>query len=82
MAESVHLRERHKAVLGGTGSLVGPVLGGTILTLLPELLRFLHDFRSLVNGAVLIIVVLFLPKGIWEPRRISAWWLRQKGTRP
>ncbi len=70
------------AVLGGTGSLVGPVLGGTILTLLPELLRFLHDFRSLVNGAVLIIVVLFLPKGIWEPRRISAWWLRQKGTRP
>jgi branched-chain amino acid transport system permease protein len=64
-------------VLGGTSGLVGPILGGTILTLLPELLRFLHDFRSLVNGAVLVLVVLFLPKGIWEPRRVRAWWKRR-----
>lgn len=64
-------------VLGGTSGLVGPMLGSTILTLLPELLRFLHDFRSLVNGAVLVLVVLFLPKGIWEPRRIRAWWKRR-----
>lgn len=67
-------------VLGGTSGLVGPILGGTILTLLPELLRFLHDFRSLVNGAVLVLVVLFLPKGIWEPRRVRAWWNRNKGS--
>lgn len=64
------------AVLGGTSGLVGPMLGGTILTLLPELLRFLQDFRALVNGAVLVLVVLFLPKGIWEPRRVHAWWQR------
>ena len=43
-------------VLGGTASLIGPMLGATLLTLLPELLRFLHDFRSLVNGAVLVLV--------------------------
>lgn len=60
------------AVLGGTSSLIGPMLGASILTLLPEVLRSLHDFRSLVNGAVLVLVVLFLPKGIWEPRRIRA----------
>jgi len=66
-------------VLGGTSSLVGPLLGATVLTLLPEVLRFLHDFRSLVNGAVLVLVVLFLPKGIWEPRRIRAWLNRRKG---
>jgi branched-chain amino acid transport system permease protein len=66
-------------VLGGTSGLVGPLVGATTLTLLPELLRFLHDFRSLVNGAVLVLVVLFLPKGIWEPRRIRAWWQRRKG---
>jgi branched-chain amino acid transport system permease protein len=66
-------------VLGGTSGLVGPMLGSTILTLLPELLRFLHDFRALVNGAVLVLVVLFLPKGIWEPRRIRAWWARVRG---
>lgn len=61
------------AVLGGVSSLIGPMLGSTIITLLPELLRSLHDFRSLVNGAVLVLVVLFLPKGIWEPRRVRAW---------
>jgi branched-chain amino acid transport system permease protein len=67
-------------VLGGTSGLIGPMLGSTILTLLPELLRFLHDFRALVNGAVLVLVVLFLPKGIWEPRRVRAWWNRRKGV--
>lgn len=69
------------AVLGGFSNLIGPMLGATILTLLPELLRSLHDFRSLVNGAVLVLVVLFLPKGIWEPRRIRAWVQRFKGGR-
>ena len=67
------------AVLGGTANLVGPMIGSSIITLLPELLRSLHDFRSLVNGAVLILVVLFLPKGIWEPRRIRAFFPRSKG---
>jgi len=68
-------------VLGGTSGLFGPMLGATILALLPEVLRFLHDFRALVNGAVLVLVVLFLPKGIWEPRRIRAWLKRNKGDR-
>lgn len=69
------------AVLGGTSSLVGPLLGASILTLLPELLRFLHDFRSLVNGAVLVGVVLFLPTGIWDSRRMRAWWAGIRGRR-
>lgn len=69
------------AVLGGVSDLIGPMLGAAILTLLPELLRSLHDFRSLVNGAVLVLVVLFLPKGIWEPRRVRAWFQRMIGGR-
>ena len=67
------------AVLGGTGSLVGPMLGAAILTLLPELLRFLNEFRGIFNGIVLVLVVLFLPKGIWEPRRIKALFARGGG---
>lgn len=67
------------AVLGGTGSLIGPMLGAAILTLLPELLRFLHEFRGVFNGIVLVLVVLFLPKGIWEPRRIKALFARGGG---
>ena len=60
-------------VLGGISSLIGPVLGATILTLLPELLRFLHDYRLAVNGIILVVVVLFLPTGLWDSRRIRAW---------
>jgi branched-chain amino acid transport system permease protein len=65
-------------VLGGISTLIGPVLGATILTLLPELLRFLHDYRLAVNGMILILVVLFLPTGLWDSRRIRAWLGRRR----
>ncbi len=39
------------AILGGIGSIAGPVLGATIITLLPELLRGFKDFRLMINGA-------------------------------
>jgi branched-chain amino acid transport system permease protein len=61
------------AILGGTGSLTGPVLGALIITLLPELLRGFRDFRTMLNGAILVVIVLFLPKGIWDPARIRGW---------
>lgn len=69
------------AVLGGISSLAGPVLGSTILTLLPELLRFLQGYRLAVNGAILVLVVLFLPTGLWDPRRIRGWFGRGKTGR-
>ncbi|WP_454903945.1 branched-chain amino acid ABC transporter permease [Variovorax gossypii] len=65
------------AILGGIGSLTGPVLGGTILTLLPETLRGLGAFRLVVNGFILVLIVLFLPKGIWDPTRIRQWFGRK-----
>lgn len=57
------------AVLGGTASFIGPMLGAAILTLLPEVLRFLDDYRLAVNGLILIIVTVYLPRGLWHPRR-------------
>jgi len=66
-------------ILGGIGGLNGPVVGAVILTLLPELLRSLKDFRLVVNGFILVLIVLFLPKGIWDPARIRQWFGR-KGT--
>lgn len=64
------------AVFGGTSNLVGPVIGSTILTLLPEAMRYLKDFRLAANGLILIIVILYLPKGIWDPARFRLF--RQK----
>ena len=73
------------AILGGTGGLTGPVLGALIITLLPELLRGLRDFRTMVNGAILVLIVLFLPKGLWDPQRYRLWfgrWFRRAPRKP
>jgi branched-chain amino acid transport system permease protein len=52
-------------VLGGIGSPWGAVLGGVLITLLPELLRGLGDYRPLVNGVILILIMLYSPTGLW-----------------
>jgi branched-chain amino acid transport system permease protein len=56
-------------VLGGIDSLAGPVAGAAIITLLPELLRGLKDYRAVFNGLILVAIVLFLPKGLWSSLR-------------
>ena len=70
------------AILGGTGGLPGPVLGALIITLLPELLRSFKDFRTMMNGAILVLIVLFLPKGLWDPQRFGQWFSRAPRAKP
>ena len=65
------------AILGGVNGLTGPVLGGVILTVLPESLRAFGDFRLVVNGLILVLIVLFLPRGIWDPARFRQWFARK-----
>jgi branched-chain amino acid transport system permease protein len=62
------------ALLGGIASPLGPVIGAAILTLLPEVLRGLGDFRLVLNGGIIVIAVLFLPGGLlpWRIRRRAA----------
>lgn len=67
------------AILGGINGLLGPVLGAVILTLLPELLRSLNDFRLVFNGLILVLIVLFLPQGVWDPVRLRQWFKRKGG---
>ncbi|MCF0132716.1 MAG: branched-chain amino acid ABC transporter permease [Blautia sp.] len=51
-------------VIGGIGTIRGPILGALILTFLPEFLRFAKDYRNLVYGIALVLVVRFLPGGL------------------
>src|SRR5258706_7670743 len=53
-------------VLGGTGSPWGAVIGAVLITLLPELLRGLGHYRPLINGLILIVIILYSPKGLWH----------------
>jgi len=72
-------------VLGGMGHIPGVVLGAVLLTVLPELLRYIgplqdalfgrvvvdpSDLRMLLFGAALVLVMIFRPEGLWpSPRR-------------
>src|SRR3954452_2093784 len=58
-------------IVGGMGSLIGPVWGAILLTLLPELLRDLGDLRLVVYGAALTLVVLFMPGGLVQAARLA-----------
>ena len=60
-------------VVGGADTIWGALMGTVVLTLLPEYLRGLEDFEVLAYGAILMAVLLFMPKGILEgTRRIWA----------
>jgi len=63
-------------VVGGAETIWGALLGATLLTLLPECLRGLEDFEVLAYGAILMVVLLFMPQGILEGMRKM---LRKKG---
>ncbi len=56
------------ALLGGIGTPIAPVLGAWLLTLLPELLRGVSDFRLVLNGLIIVAAVLFLPEGLLAVR--------------
>jgi len=52
------------AVLGGLGSILGSVIGATLLVLLPQLLAVFHDYETIMLGAIIIVFMIFLPAGI------------------
>ncbi len=51
-------------LFGGLGTLAGPVVGGIVLVLLPELLRQLLDYRLIIYGTLLLCSVYYLPNGV------------------
>ena len=61
-------------LLGGVGTPIAPVLGAWVLTLLPEVLRGFADARGIVNGLIIVVAVLFLPRGLlaWRMKRRAA----------
>lgn len=51
-------------LLGGVGSLIGPVIGALILTSLPHVIDLSAELRIALYGSILIFVILVMPKGI------------------
>jgi branched-chain amino acid transport system permease protein len=58
------------AMLGGSGTIAGPLLGALVLDVIREVLRFKTQYLALtIYGVILVLVGLFLPGGLANPRR-------------
>ncbi len=69
-------------VLGGMGSIPGTIIGVVILTILPEMLRIVDEYRLLFYGALLVILMIFRPNGLLGDVRvydIKKWWTERGG---
>ena len=51
-------------VLGGLGSIPGTLVGTAVLSLAPEFLRFVKEYRMLIYGALMVIMMIFRPYGL------------------
>jgi len=73
-------------LVGGTGTLLGPLLGAILVPWVTQMLQFLQDYRMLVFGPLLVLLIIFFPDGIvgsflkQQARRAAA--LRRKPATP
>jgi branched-chain amino acid transport system permease protein len=68
-------------VLGGMGSLSGSVLAAIILTLLPEVLRPVKDYRMVIYSLMLIVLMITRPQGLFGDRELDFRRFFQRGRR-
>jgi branched-chain amino acid transport system permease protein len=59
-------------VLGGSGNIPGVMLGAFLIAWLPERFRVFEDYRVLLFGAALVLMMALRPEGIWPSRRRQA----------
>jgi branched-chain amino acid transport system permease protein len=59
-------------VLGGSGNIPGVILGAFLIAWLPERFRVFQDYRVLLFGAALVLMMALRPEGIWPSRRRQA----------
>jgi branched-chain amino acid transport system permease protein len=54
------------ALIGGVEHFIGPILGGFLLTFLPEILREIAAERMLIYGVLMIVILIFRPQGLFD----------------
>jgi len=58
-------------VLGGMGSIAGSVLSAAVLTIIPEAMRFIQDYRMMFFGGIIVLIMLFKPQGLLSRGRYT-----------
>jgi branched-chain amino acid transport system permease protein len=64
-------------LLGGLGSIYGPVIGAAIIVYLPELLRDANRYSEIVYAGLVLVIVVAFPGGIADARRVVRSWVRR-----
>jgi branched-chain amino acid transport system permease protein len=59
------LSTANTVIIGGIGTVVGPILGSIFVIFLGELLADYHTFHLAITGVLLILIIRFIPSGIW-----------------
>lgn len=67
-------------VLGGRSSVLGPLVGCAILSALPEVARPLAEYRMLVQGVLMIVVMSYMPMGVVDTLQVLVRRSRTAGT--
>jgi branched-chain amino acid transport system permease protein len=52
-------------IIGGLGTIMGPIIGGVVLTILLEVLKGLRSVQEVIYGVLLVVFIIFMPQGIW-----------------
>lgn len=66
------------AIFGGLGSIPGAIIGAAVLTILPETMRALMEYRSFIYGIVIVIMMMVKPDGILG--KVNFKYIRQRQT--
>lgn len=68
-------------ILGGSGNLAGSILGASILVITPELLRYVSEYRMLLLGLAIVLMMIFKPTGFWgeKHRKLNFYGKARKG---
>ncbi len=77
-------------MFGGVGVIAGALVGAIVLGALPEVFRFISDYRLLTFGAILVLMLRFQPQGLLgldsaalrAIERISQGWMGRHGPAP
>ncbi|MDB2447506.1 hypothetical protein N9W79_02645, partial [bacterium] len=56
-------------VLGGLGSIPGVIIASVVLTVMPELLREVGEYRVLMFGLLMVVMMILKPRGLLSTRR-------------
>jgi len=67
------LSTANMVIIGGIGTILGPILGSIFILALGELLADYHTFHLAITGVLLILIIRFIPAGIWGEVRATRW---------